>query len=366
MFVYELVFLISTLLMWLGHRSKRKIFFWSMLACIIVIMFYAFADYTVINDRAGYATLLWRRAVAFRGHDFSWIEGSGDMEKGYLFLNFLISKFTNSISIFFLVYGFLQVYCIYISINLLKDLISVPLSWWIYLHLMFIPVMAQIRQGLAVSFAVLVFSLLLVKKLKTASILFFLVLLVNFHDTFAVTIFYFLFFIITKAIKKNLATTLIISPVSLLLIPMFARRFFPKLASRYLESGSQIMQGQLVVTALLMILLLWLTFKDKFKQESHLVYVRDSTTTFEERMFIISSAFAFYILLLQSFMSQAYRLREYFLIGFVIGFGYYSKKNFFSKIYIILIIVCVLTYVWLIYYSKNYSNLFPYNFMIDN
>lgn len=368
MIIYESVFLISTLVIWIGYRKNKKNIFLGILACVILILLYSFADFTSISDRVGYGSIIWTKVEQMRDKPFSWIKGSGQMETGYLFINYIVAKYASSINLLYFILGSIQVFCAFFSIHYLRNQINVTVTWFAYQHLMFLPAIAQIRQGVAVAYAIIVFSLLFNKKYKSAICFFILGIVFDLHTSYVVVIIYFVFTIIINLFRKSFTVSLLLSSMFSILIPFAAEKISPKLFNRYIIGESEFMGGQTTATFLLVLSLFVLAFLTIYRETEEFIFVKNRKLYFNEKLLLITSLFTFYLILfLQPIISQAYRIREYFMIGTVIGFGYFLKKipEKFKFIGLIFVFFTIMFYVILIYYSKNYAHLLPYKITID-
>lgn len=182
MTIYLIVFLASTVILYIGTRQKNSILTWVSIfvALFLVCLLAALRDDKVGTDVLVYAKVLFVRARAA----YSWTAyyaRNRHFEVGYLALNYVISRMTDKFSILHFVIEFI------ICINLVISFLEIgkrDYLWFgmtIYYLLYYNQSYNLIRQTVSCSFVFLAFSFLQNQKYKRTII--FLTIAICFHTS---------------------------------------------------------------------------------------------------------------------------------------------------------------------------------------
>lgn len=144
---------------------------------------------------------------------------SRSTEYGYVFLNYIISRFTNNTHIFLFIIGLIVNGIIFVSIYLLRDRVSLVLGWLTFCFLFFGTTLNLLRQSVAISL-VLLGTVLLYKGHTKISLIPF-ILATSFHNSavFALLI-YFMGLLINKAkLRSKVNKILFIFTIIIMFMP---------------------------------------------------------------------------------------------------------------------------------------------------
>lgn len=144
---------------------------------------------------------------------------SGSTEYGYVFLNYIVSKFTNNTHIFLFVIGLIVNGIIFVSIYLLRDRVSLVLGWLTFCFLFFGTTLNLLRQSIAISLVLLGIVLLYKRSTRAALIPFILAIIFHNSAVFALLI-YIMGLLINKAkLRSKVTKILFIFTIIIMLMP---------------------------------------------------------------------------------------------------------------------------------------------------
>lgn len=145
---------------------------------------------------------------------------SGNIEYGYWILNYIISRFTSNAHIFLFILGLIINSIIFISIYLLKNQISITLSWLTYCFLFFGTTLNLLRQSVALAFVLLGITLLYKQKNKQSFFCFLVAVLFHNSAIFAFLIYFFGVLVNKAHTKRFLKSVFALSTLLIFLIPI--------------------------------------------------------------------------------------------------------------------------------------------------
>lgn len=118
-------------------------------------------DLTIGTDIQNYGLFNFESALQFKNiFDYvKYIKYTNGVEYGYSVFNYLVSRFTNSINVFFFLLNLLTILFIILGLNVLGDKVNFELSIIIYYLLFWSGSLNVMRQSLAVSIVFFAFSL---------------------------------------------------------------------------------------------------------------------------------------------------------------------------------------------------------------
>lgn len=155
--LYIFTFLLSTILVYVGNyiehnqttKSRLAARFFYILAIVIVAYLAGARDLSVGTDTAGYGATVFRYALY--SNDLSALirRTITSFEPLYVVLNYLISRFTDNIHIFYFSLGLLIYGFTFAGVVHYKDKVSLTLAWACYLFLFYGDTLNAMRQMLA-------------------------------------------------------------------------------------------------------------------------------------------------------------------------------------------------------------------------
>lgn len=167
MTIYIIVFTISTLLFYFASKVQNKIgnYVLIVLALIPPCFIAGVRDLDVGIDIYTYGFSVWNSAVS-AGSWSQFYNTYGDMgiEVGYLFVNYIISRFTSDIHIYFAIHQLLLLICVVLTAKRLKKtylLWYLPLFYFLYLYN---SSLSMLRQSLAIMLCLYVSTFIFEKK----------------------------------------------------------------------------------------------------------------------------------------------------------------------------------------------------------
>ena len=288
-------------------------------------------------------------------------------EKGYLILNFLISRITSNVHLFYFLLNLIFVSIVYIAIKLLKGNIDITFSWLLFLITTWLFSLNILRQGLALAFSFLCISLLLKDKKYLSCI--FGVIAWTFHDSTLILLLILpVIYLLRKGEKltnnQKLLILILPFPMVLLLnniinyastIPKFARHLIS-------HSGDRFAWSLFLGFIIFLLPFIYSFIKDKRLLDSKYVSI---FTIF----LVIGAIFGGmggynYVI----FGRMAYYFQFTIFIGVPIIYHELRKEKYVYPrrftlellgIKLSIIIIAIINF-YFIFYIGNYGNLFPY------
>lgn len=233
---YSLVILFAVLFSAFAQRSKNSITFKINYSLSFLILFFilGFRNYSGIDDPS-YISIF--NEVAQVG----WIEKfrTSTMEPGYLFLNYVVSIFTDNYLYMQLVSAFIPLYLFYFTFNKYKSVINLPSAIFLFCCLIYFQMLSVslIRMFIAISIVFCAYSYILQKKTLKYVGLILIASLFHYSAFFAII---FTYFSLDKQYLQRKAVRFII--VLFLLIPIIyisvSKFLVPLLGARYSAYGT--------------------------------------------------------------------------------------------------------------------------------
>lgn len=166
--IYLITFAISTMLFYLASKieSNKGSIALSLIAMIPPILIAGMRDLDIGIDIFTYGYDVWNAACSSRSWSsfYSWY-GDTSIEIGYLVVNFIVSRFSTDIHVFFAVHEFLLLFFILITAKKLKNrylLWFLPLFFYLYFYNESLSIL---RQSLAVMMGLYVSTFIFEKKI---------------------------------------------------------------------------------------------------------------------------------------------------------------------------------------------------------
>ncbi|MDV7751303.1 EpsG family protein [Enterococcus casseliflavus] len=363
--VYAITFLFSYILVLVGQTNKNKYFRYFCFSVGIVIpsLIAAFRDYTVGTD-----VLVYGNPVFFASRkvsDFSslvmYYEKSG-IEKGYLGMNYLVSKFTDSPQLLYFFIEMIILIYVVLSIKKFNSFYNVGYAfpYLCYMLLFYGENLNMMRQSIAVAISVFVFFSILEKHYFIAIINFIFGFL--FHRSIVVVIIiYFLYLFFEKNKYKSLS--LILSIIGVLLVSISFNSLATlltgyELFSKYTMYTNDISESVLRLNGLIIRIVFLapiLLYRKKF--------FRSSNNSYFLLFILIAEIIVFQ---LSTINSVFYRISSYFSIFKIFIYPYLcylpSLKLDQRILKIVLIIVLIVIWVYQNVIQGN-NEIFPYKFV---
>lgn len=362
--IYIFIFLISILLIWISNyfidKDKKICIISSFLAVVVVALIAGARDYNIGTDTSGYANIIFNYAVRFPNivefykHAAIW----GD--SGYLFLNYVVARFTTDPHVYYFILGFLMYGLTLWGLwKLSKFGYSITLAWTCYLFLFYADTLNAMRQMLACSIIFLAFSYFGDKKYIKYALL--MLIALSCHKSallgIAVSVVY---FILQRKDKKSIRLLIVIGVFFLAVFYEYVAQtlmnvgiFSAERYTKYLESGIPFDLNALILRLpfLLLIYTLYKSYKGENKDE--IVYF-DTILMIMIADLILSQ--------MRSIVGALYRISLYFGMYRCIGYSriiYSQKKNNRIVLTIALFIYLVVLFVYQVIYKGN-NEIFPY------
>lgn len=240
MLIYLLVFLISTLLIYIankindsvGTRIRKKILYYVIvtIALLIPSILAGMRDFSIGTDVLVYGNAWFQNALQMVNFQIysAWATSSSI---GYLYaaINFVVSRFTNDPHVLYFYISLLENVFVYWAIRRQKDWLNAPYAMLVYFLLFYNYNLNILRQGLAT--VVILWGFKYVREQKLIKYILTVWVACGFHNTayFGIVI-YLVYWIATNKISKNLKYLLIVGFV-------LGLAFFKKIAGLLLAHG---------------------------------------------------------------------------------------------------------------------------------
>lgn len=223
MIPYLLCFSIAIIFSYLSelylNKNKGAMIFFALLCVLVLGGLAGTRDLFIGGDLRIYG--IREFAIANESTSFGGLLGANDgMEIGYSALNFIISRFVNSMNGFLFVFGLLEYGIMYMGMIQFRKYCSIPLQLYVYLFLLYPTTFNLIRQSFACSIIFLAFGLYINN--KKASALFLFLLAPFFHSSAIIGLpMIILWFFFEKSEKKHDKTILCFLLVFSIVIALF-------------------------------------------------------------------------------------------------------------------------------------------------
>lgn len=240
MLIYLLVFLISTLLIYIankindsvGTRIRKKILYYVIvtIALLIPSILAGMRDFSIGTDVLVYGNAWFQNALQMVNFQIysAWATSSSI---GYLYavINFVVSRFTNDPHVLYFYISLLENVFVYWAIRRQKDWLNTPYAMLVYFLLFYNYNLNILRQGLAT--VVILWGFKYVREQKLIKYILTVWVAYGFHNTayFGIVI-YLVYWIATNKISKNLKYLLIVGFV-------LGLAFFKKIVGLLLAHG---------------------------------------------------------------------------------------------------------------------------------
>lgn len=201
---YFFIYALSTISMVLSEYFGNKSIYLKKLFVVISILslgvFLGFSNIDVGIDKVVYANDIFSQATTTISlKKLFWL--NANVEKGYLFFNWVVGAFTNNIHFFYFIYGICICSMFYFALKLFNDNFSLSFSWLLFLIMFFPITLCLFRQSIAVALVSLSISLCINKKKQLIPIIL-IVIATQFHSSAVIGFVFFL--IVCLFEKKNL------------------------------------------------------------------------------------------------------------------------------------------------------------------
>lgn len=366
--MYIVTFGLSLILISCAEKNKYRnvkrlfVFFAILLPCILA----GLRDYTIGNDVLVYGKSWFERACSYHSY-IGYIKKANEYSigVGYATLNYIVSRFSNSVHMFLFVYQFLQMVILYYAIKPFKNKINIVFAFFVYYFAYYNISLNLLRQMMAV--ILVLFSYRFIIEKKFIKFLITILIAYSVHSTAIVALaLYPLSWAVTNSTLRKVSKTLII-----VLCTVFAfgyQTIFEFMASinvlslqRYSHYITDTNVGgryvRLVYWAILLILIYW-------KRKECVAEYADSITL---QMYMIISGLLTIVMFLGS--SWGVRISYYFDIFQVLFMPILAKTiSVKSRIkkhnmsYFVLGLVVVLFWMFN-FVIRNGAATFPYVFM---
>lgn len=202
MIVYYIVFLISSFFLYVGERktdnSKSAKILWA-LAGIIPALLAGVRAESVGSDTSGYIKLI--HDMCSNNVNWKLIIGSYQCEIGYYFINFIVTRITESFQVFLFIIQLLILVPVLYACKDNEDLIEPHLSYLFFLMLFYNRSLNMCRQSIAISFCM--FSVRYIRKQKFSKFAICIVLAMSIHR---IAFVFFALYIMTYFLLKKEGT----------------------------------------------------------------------------------------------------------------------------------------------------------------
>ncbi|WP_176271401.1 EpsG family protein, partial [Enterococcus sp. 7E2_DIV0204] len=188
--IYIVFFIVATMLSFCSEfaRNRGNKYFYGLLVILLIVtvsILNGTRDFTIGTDIRVYGNKYFELALfSYRFVDYLDLTRSFynlDVEYGYQALNYLVSRFTNNIHIFYFILGILTNGLFYLGITRFRQWVSIPLSFLTYLFLFYGNTLNIMRQSVAMAFVFLGISLFITSKKRLGIAMLFCSLL--FHNS---------------------------------------------------------------------------------------------------------------------------------------------------------------------------------------
>ena len=213
--IYLGTFIISTLFSFVSYNNneifinntKKKRIIFSFLAVFSVSLLAGLRSENIGTDVLVYGNTVFYNMTNSTGLISYYFDAIDifRLEPFYLFINYVVSRFTNTYWIFYFILSFIINSCFYMAAYVLKNKIYPSLSWLIYLLFFYSYTLNIMRQSLATGLMILAISLMIENKIK-AAIPFLLLSLLSHYSTGVVAVGLFFVFFLFKKSKNPLKT----------------------------------------------------------------------------------------------------------------------------------------------------------------
>lgn len=365
MLIYISIFVISTYLIYISRYSTKFIKFISIsIALLLPSLIAGFRDFSIGTDVEVYGNIWFERACSSTSL-FAYTKWavSSNIDFTYAVLNFIISRISDSVSIFYFVICFIELLSIYIAAYFNRDILNESLVFASYYLLFYNQSLNLIRQGLALAICVNCITALRRRKYIIAIIT--SLLSVSIHFSAIITLVFIVIYVCYKSRFNQIFELLIIScilffiilyqPICTILIHI---GFLPVRYISYLED-SDIQFVSIIIRVILLCLPYIIMFK----------YVKDKQNMVVNKLFNTILYISLLGSLLGFMMTYTIRIMYYFDIIFVLIIPYIFKNMERitvngKKLNGIFILFFEFIYWVVTYVIFNSGETYPYKFIV--
>jgi len=217
MTIYIVSFLICIILAYIIPRIKNKVWRYILLALIILILSVVGGcrDFIIGTDVEVYGRPWFEKACKFDSLG-EYLSNMSNPDKGYLILNFFVSRFTQDANMFLFI---LQLICnslVIVTLYRYKDKIPLWLSLLTFLGIYYFRIYNFLRQGIAL--ALVLFSIKYIENKNLVRFIISVLIAATFHYTAVLAIVLYPLNYIAKSNKKIFNYIIIVGLISLVLI----------------------------------------------------------------------------------------------------------------------------------------------------
>ncbi|MCG0638141.1 EpsG family protein [Lactiplantibacillus plantarum] len=369
--IYYVCFGISTLFFELSKllREKNKILekVLLILGIIIISLLSYFRDFSIGTDINVYGNFLFINSTYFsKFSNYLEFIKSDNIELGYSFLNFFVSRFTSNPHAFYFILSLITNMCFFFPIFKLRRNVDISLAWITYLFLFFGYTFNYLRQSIALGLTFISMYYILNNKFLRSVI--FLILAILFHRTaFIIGIVYIEYIYINKYGKKvnfkNVFFSVFIILCVVFIMYVYGSNLLSDKYSQYLiqarfSDSSKVVLGMLVYR-LPMIILIYICMQRERRKKN---------------LLSSSELMLWYLLIYDVIISLAFfnnstimRVSLYFAISKIISYNLFLEKLFskhrfiYKTIYVL--IIGVIFFIQVIIQGNN--QIYPYKVSDD-
>lgn len=370
MFSYFIMFFCSYIFMsvYVFLQKKYKIFSWIFLIIAILIpsifagirSLYVGIDIGVYGNRIFETSLMhgsfqsmWRSNPYFQSH----------FELGYVYFNYIVSRFTHNIHLYYFVLNLVTCVITFLGINNFKKQSSISLAWLLFLFVLWPFSLNILRQSISMAFGLLSFSQFCKKKYEFSILNFVLAYLMHESSIVLIAIYFtVIYFNKFKGKFSSKALPVIGLPliiIGVISIVMIVAQFIPKYARHFSKMTESSFSIEFFI--------LFIMFLSPYIID--LVFRRSQLNTDTIKLF---SFLIYFGAILSGLGGMNYvffgRASYYFIISIIIGVPIINrtvaKSSGEESFYNLLSIVISILFFYFIFYIGNYGNIFPYSSII--
>lgn len=276
--IYFTSFAISAFFFWFSQKKLRLRVPCLFLSVLILAFLAGVRDYSVGTDVNVYGLYAFQRASSYSSIFNLITNYNMDIEFGYAFIAFIVSRFSNNPHLFFFIIGIINYGLIAYAIYKYHGNISPWMAWMFFFFLFFSDTFNIMRQTLALAFFLVGFSY--VQKRDYKKTVLFAIASILFHSSAILGVFiYFFYSYISKrkVNKKTLMEVFLIATVCTFLIPfvlpfLLKLGILPAMYSRYIGNTTMGIAVKPVLVRLIPLAVIFM-FWDQLKSDDDIYFL---------------------------------------------------------------------------------------------
>lgn len=326
--IYFIVFSLSVMFVtmseWCRKYSNAGKWVFACIAVVVLSFLNWIRDYSIGTDVLYYGNTVFLHAVASSSLPgfFDACRSIGASEPGYVLLNYLVSRFTSSPHVFYLILGLMTNGIAYAAVCQFRRQASVVLSWVTYLLMFYATTLNALRQSPAILLVLLMFAFACQRRYRAAVIS--LLLAVSFHYSAIVGVVLFVFVVgVDRLFLRAAKDELLLRQALFILVAFALVVFMPQIIellsktslipAKYIQYLSGSNEGKDLLNSFLVrlpfaVLAVWLLVRGRAKGEGWLL---------PAWLIIIMEIL---LIPLQLFSSAAYRVVLYLSAFKIVGY----------------------------------------------